>query len=95
MRRSTEYKKYGINPDHMKDLGTSVQVGHGRCSILACTIFHYPTTSKCKTCPIPVCPWDVQYMLNDVVRNPGVYRVQEYSLLCAGIWRHVGILHWF
>ena len=29
MRRSTEYKKYGINPDHMKDVGNSVQVGHG------------------------------------------------------------------
>ena len=27
MRRSTEYKKYGINPDHIKDMGTNAQVG--------------------------------------------------------------------
>ena len=29
-----------------------------QCSILACTIFHFPTTCTCNvnTCPIPVCP---------------------------------------
>ena len=37
------------------------------CSILVCTISHYPSRADINTCPIPACPsppWVMQHMLN-------------------------------
>ena len=42
MRRSTEYKKYGINQDHIKDVGTNVQVGQGYRSRMSSRREHQP-----------------------------------------------------
>lgn len=52
------------------------------------TIFNYPKRANLYTCPIPVYPWIVQYMLHDVPNNPrGVYR-QVFRLcillMCTG-----------
>ena len=37
------------------------------------TIFYLPVCASANTCPIPVCPGAVQYMLNDVLHNLEVF----------------------
>ena len=43
-----------------------------RCSIQACTIFHYPTRCKCKNLPHGCMLSGLCCMLNDVLKNGGV-----------------------
>ena len=52
-----------------------------RCIILTCMIFHHQTRANVITCPIPVFPSILQYMLNyvDLLHNPGVY-TNGYSI---------------
>ena len=84
-------------------LFTRGQGKHGqfpfRCSILVCTIFHYPRTSKCKHMShssMPLTWICTMYMPNDVLHSPwGVQKLVFHLCihLCVLKMGHISMLH--
>ena len=54
-----------------------------RCNIPTSTILHHSTRANVNTCSIPVCPRAVQYMWNDVLRNPVPIRKGYSVCVCS------------
>ena len=71
------------------------------CSDVTFSLTQYSTTlHKCtnvNTCPIPVDPWVVQYMLNDVLCNLRGIHKEVFHLctapMCLGKWGAIRMLH--